>query len=360
MKPATPPTEPSPSAQLRKVVFADFRMQHSSSVALAVLLLLPLITPAFAEDGVKSFVIHDAQGRELIPGGYVAITEDGKGTIHYTPDDYRRMVRMGANFQVIRTTLGRLGGWPGKAGDPTYLKQLDDMVRMGREAGLQTVFKLVVYDLRPFGDAQWDAIYQNTDGTQDAVVAAWSKLWIRYKDDPSVFGYDLLNEPQRGLDPDEERCCREQLLPTLRRLADAMHAVSPAKWALYQPLYKEVGTGEGPFLPMREPLGRERGRVCAAPVLDGYGDDEQNARPLPARGLAFERPAHARRVGTGNRHRGGYRSEEAGTLHQGLSGDRKRSRPARRRCDQSLVLRHAHATEVEKADRSIHLGHLLG
>ena len=232
---------------------------------IAALLLLPLIIPAFAEDGVKSFAIHDAQGRELIPGGYVAITEDGKGTIHYTPDDYRRMVRMGANFQVIRTTLGRLGGWPGKKADPTYLKQLDEMVRMGREAGVKTVFKLVVYDLRPFGDAQWDAIYQNTDGAQDALVAAWSKLWIRHKDEPSVFGYDLLNEPQRGLDPDEERCCREQLLPTLRRLADTMHAISPAKWALYQPLYKEIGTGEGPFLPMREPFGRER--VVYAPHL---------------------------------------------------------------------------------------------
>ncbi len=232
---------------------------------MAALLLLPLIIPAFAEDGVKSFAIHDAQGREIVPGGYVAITEDGKGTIHYTPDDYRRMVRMGANFQVIRTTLGRLGGWPGKKADPTYLAQLDAMVRMGREAGLQTIFKLVVYDLRPFGDAQWDAIYHNTNGTQDAVVAAWSKLWIRYKDEPSVFGYDLLNEPQRGLDPDEERCCREQLLPTLRRLADAMHAISPAKWALYQPLYRETGAGAGPFLPMQESFGRER--VIFAPHL---------------------------------------------------------------------------------------------
>jgi hypothetical protein len=210
-------------------------------------------------------IIHDAQGREIIPGGYVAITEDGKGAIHYTPDDYRRMVRMGANFQVIRTALGRLGGWPGKKADPAYLAQLDDMVRMGREAGLQTIFKLVVYDLRPFGDAQWDAIYQNTDGTQDTLLAAWSKLWARYKDEPSVFGYDLLNEPQRGLDPDEERCCREGLLPTLRRLADAMHAISPAKWALYQPLYRETGAGDGPFLPMTEPFGRER--VVYAPHL---------------------------------------------------------------------------------------------
>ncbi|TWU32491.1 glycoside hydrolase family 5 protein [Novipirellula artificiosorum] len=167
-------------------------------------------------------------------------------------------------------------------GDPTYVTQLDDMVRMGREAGLQTVFKLVVYDLRPFGDAQWDAIYQNTDGTQDALVAAWSKLWIRYKDEPSVFGYDLLNEPQRGLDPDEERCCSEQRLPTLRRLADALHAISPSQWALYQPLYKVIGTGEGPFLPMPEPFGRER--VVYAPHLYSMDLAMMNktlARPRP-------------------------------------------------------------------------------
>ena len=234
-------------------------------IVFSALLLVPLAAPALAENVPTNIVLRDEQGREMVPGGYVTLTEDGKGTIHYTPDDYRRMVRMGANFQVIRTTLGRLGGWPGKEGDASYPAQLDAMVRMGREAGLKTVFKLVIYDIRPFGSAQWDAIYQNTNGTQDALAAAWSKLWNCYKDEPSVFGYDLLNEPQRGLDPDEERCCREQLLPTLRRLADAMHAVSPGKWALYQPLYRETGAGDGPFLPMREPFGRDR--VIYAPHL---------------------------------------------------------------------------------------------
>jgi len=240
------------------------RMKFTATLITA-LLLVPLAAPALAETVPTNIVLHDEQSREIVPGGYVAITEDGKGTIQYTPDDYRRMVRMGANFQVIRTTLGRLGGWPGKEGDATYLAQLVAMVRMGKAAGLKTVFKLVIYDVRPFGSAQWDAIYHNTNGTQDALVAAWSKLWNRYKDEPSVFGYDLLNEPQRGLDPDEERCCREGLLPTLRRLADAMHAVSPGKWAIYQPLYRETGAGDGPFLPMREPFGRER--VIYAPHL---------------------------------------------------------------------------------------------
>lgn len=235
---------------------------------IAIVTPLLLVIPAgttLAETAPPRLAILDEQGREIVPSGYVTITEDMKGTVRYIADDYRRMVRMGANFQVIRVTLGRLGGWPGKAADPDYLKQLDAMVRMAREAGLKTIFKLVVYDIRPFGHAQWDAIYHNSDGSQDALLTAWRKIWIRYKDDPSVFGYDLLNEPQRGLDPDEKRCCREDLLPTLRRLADAMHAVSPDKWALYQPLYREVGTGEGPFLPMTEPFGRDR--VIYAPHL---------------------------------------------------------------------------------------------
>lgn len=233
-------------------------------VITTLLLVIPSVT-SLAETGPSCLAILDEQGREIVPSGYVTITEDPKGTVRYDADDYRRMVRMGANFQVIRVTLGRLGGWPGKAADPTYLGQLDAMVRMARETGLRTIFKLVVYDIRPFGHPQWDAIYNNSNGSRDALLAAWQKVWGRYKDDPSVFGYDLLNEPQRGLDPDEERCCHEDLLPTLRRLADAMHAVSPDKWALYQPLYREVGTGEGPFQPMTEPFGR--GRVIYAPHL---------------------------------------------------------------------------------------------
>jgi hypothetical protein len=223
--------------------------------------LLPVLValmPMAAYAGPAAHFIPDEQGREIVPGGFVAITEDRKGVIRYTPDDYRRMVRMGANFQVIRVSLGRLGGWPGATADPSYLAQLDDMVRMGREAGLKTIFKLVVYGIKGFDTAQWDALWNNTRGSQDALLDAWRKIWIRYKDDPSVFGYDLLNEPKLGLDPDEQKCVRENLLPTLRRLTDAMHSISPGKWALYQPLFRDKGQGVGPFTPMREPLGRDR------------------------------------------------------------------------------------------------------
>ncbi len=219
-----------------------------------LLALAPLAAPA----GPAAHFIPDEHGRELVPGGFVAITEDSKGVIRYTADDYRRMVRMGANFQVIRLSLGRLGGWPGSTADPTYPAQIDEMVSMGREGGLKTVFKLVVYGIKNFDNTQWEALWKNTGGSQDALLAAWRKIWIRYRNEPSVFGYDLLNEPQRGLDPDERRCVRESLLPTLRRLTDAMHSVSPDKWALYQPLFRDTGQGVGPFTPMQETLGRNR------------------------------------------------------------------------------------------------------
>ncbi len=206
----------------------------------------------------------DERGRQLIVGGFVALEN-----VRYTSDDYRRMVRMGASFQVIRMPAGPIGGWPGVPPDPACLEHFDTLVRLGREAGLQTVFKLVVYGIRPFGHEQWDALWNNTNGTQDTLQAAWSRIWTRYKDEPSVFGYDLLNEPQRGLDTDYERCQRERLLPLLRRLTDALHAISPKKWALYQPLLRKPedqwNHGKNPAVAIEEPFGRER--VIYAPHL---------------------------------------------------------------------------------------------
>lgn len=114
---------------------------------LAALLLGTLTAWTHAEADPGNAVIRVAQGREIVPGGCFVLTEDRKGNIRCTPDDYQRMVRMGAGFQVIRTTLRRLGGWPGRPGDPEYL---DSMVRMGRDAGLDMISKLVIDDLRPF------------------------------------------------------------------------------------------------------------------------------------------------------------------------------------------------------------------
>lgn len=245
-------------------------LRFRSAFAVALLVIAACVSPGRADDraALKTRPICDESGREIILGGYVAITEDGKGTIRYSQEDYRRMVRMGANAQVIRVALGRLGGWPGRPADSRYLDQIDEMVRLAKKAGLKTIFKLVVYDVRPFAAEQWDAVYRNKDGTQDTVLKAWRTLWEKYKDEPSVFGYDLLNEPQRGLNMEEEQAAADYLLPTLRRFADALREVTPSQSAVFQPLMLSPENRKpdvDPFLPFGKPL--ERDRIVFAPHL---------------------------------------------------------------------------------------------
>ncbi len=209
-------------------------------------------------------IITDAGGRQIVPGGYVVLEK-----LPYKPDDYRRMVSMGANFQVIRMPVGTIGAWPGTEPDEKVLAHYDQLVRMGRDTGLRTVFKLAFYGTHPFGDKQWDMLWNDDGGTNDRIMRGWTLIWNRYKDEPSVFGYDLLNEPQRGLDKDYDKVQREKMIPLLRRLTDRMHEISPEKWALYQPLLRPGGDprnkGKGPTVAMEEPFGRDR--VIYAPHL---------------------------------------------------------------------------------------------
>lgn len=219
--------------------------------------------PASAEAAGRPRLLDD-KGRELVPGGFVVLEK-----IRYTQDDYRRMVSMGASFQVIRMPVGLIGGWPGTEADPKAMEHFDELVRLGKEAGLRTIFKLVFYGVPPFGDAQWDMIWNNKDGIQDRLIQGWSLIWERYKDDDSVFGYDILNEPAIGLDTDYERIQRDKLLPLLRRMSDRMWEISPAKWVLYQPLLRKPGDQttkhRDPVVAMDEPFGRER--IIYAPHL---------------------------------------------------------------------------------------------
>jgi len=241
-------------------------MRKSLTLILSLLVIVGVcagLQRARSEAAISQPIL-DEQGRHLIVGGYVTLEN-----IPFTADDYRRMVRMGANFQVIRMPMWMVGAWPGVEPDAKALAHFDELVRLGKAAGMKTVFKLVVYGGPPFGEKQWDMVWNNTDGAQEKILEGWTGIWNRYKDEPSVFGYDLLNEPARGRSKDYERIQTGQLLPLLRRLTDAMQKISPEKWALYQPLLRkpedQITKPRDPVVPMEEPFGRAR--VIYAPHL---------------------------------------------------------------------------------------------
>ena len=233
--------------------------------------------------------LADEQGRHFIPHGFVTITEDSLGEVRYTADDYRKMLLLGANFQVIRIVLGKLGGWPGYAVDPAYLHRLDEMVALGRQAGMKSAFKLTVYDVgQPPRTGSLRKIrrdlYLDRDHRQDLWIAAWRRIFERFRDDPSVFGYDLINEPCATrarrqiweLEPqfkDSQTFQREFFVPFYRKIIDQLHAISgQRKWALFQPYHVPPPVHmqtHFPCLPLTVPLERT-GILFAAHY---YGDD---------------------------------------------------------------------------------------
>ena len=244
---------------------------HTMSTTISVMLLVFLsasVLPSAESDGRVPFWFPDEQGRHFIPRGFVVVTEDAVGPVEYHREDYQRMVRCGANFQVIRLTLGQLGGWPGTQVHKDYLQQVDTLVGLGREAGLRTALKMTVYGTPGFGSGEgWTRLWLNENREQDYLIKAWRVIWERYRDDPSVFGYDLLNEPFRGtLAEDYQQVTETRLIPLYRKLIEELRKVSPEKWAIYQPLLLDIddrGPGKLPMVEITASL--DRSRVIFAP-----------------------------------------------------------------------------------------------
>ena len=214
----------------------------------------------------------DARHRHVIPHGFVTVTGDSAGEFHYSAADYRRMLALGANFQVIRLFAGQAGAWPGYRLHPAYLRQLDEMVALGKQVGIASAFKMTVYDIHgaggdpilpanTFGPQDWTDLWQNKGGRQDAMVEAWRRIFEHFKNEPAVVGYDVLNEASPGtMQVSHPEFLARYMLPYYRRVIDVLHQIDPQQWALYQPT---IGAQ-----PMNVSL--ERDRLVFAPHL--YAD----------------------------------------------------------------------------------------
>jgi len=247
-------------------------MRLATYVCCLVTMLLGL-SPSTATAEVRHPMFID--GAQVIPRGFVVVTEDSE-PVQYTADDYQRMVRMGANWQVVRLALGRLGGYPGAPVEEGYLDQVQALVAMGRQAGLRTSFKMTAYSVAKFS---WGDFWRDQHHEQDRLVAAWKLVWERFRDDPSVMGYDLLNEPLIGdMDLEPRVVEREHLVPLLHRLVAESQAINPAKLCFYQPiLLKELAEMQGviPFLEMTTPM--EGANLVFAPHI--YEFQATNVQP---------------------------------------------------------------------------------
>ncbi|AKJ63359.1 cellulase family glycosylhydrolase [Kiritimatiella glycovorans] len=236
----------------------------------------------------------DEHNRHFIMNGVVMNTEDSRGDLHFPREAYERMRPMGLNVQVVRLLCPRLGGWPGTEWDPEYLEKVDRLVRLGREAGMKTIFKMTLYDLTDVAygkltEEHWAQLFLDRDDTQEAYLGAWMRVFERYADNCAVYGYDLLNEPLAAgggsrrkvweVAPElggPERFEREYFMPLYRRVIDRLREISPDKWAFFQPMHVTIPEHiESGFPCHRVTISPRRDQTAYAPHY--YGTEPEKA-----------------------------------------------------------------------------------
>ena len=210
-------------------------------------------------------VIWDSSDRIILLRGFVTLTHNTGGSpVNYTSDDYQQMRLLGANYQSIRIFSVSIGGWPDASVSPLYLQRLDRMVAMGKQEGIYSEFKLTMSGIQGF---DWTDLWLNENGEQEAIIKGWRVLWERYKDEPSIFGYDLLNEPDKGnIDVSDEQFVVEFLIPFYQKMIDELRKIDQTRPALIQPALGEfdLNTGNISYLPFNN-NSIDRANVVYAP-----------------------------------------------------------------------------------------------
>ena len=82
----------------------------------------------------------------------------------------------------------------------------------------------------------WQSFWEDREGIQERFVAAWARLASEFVDDPTVAGYDILNEPNWG--EALNRCIRTHLPAMHRRALEAIRDTEgdgPNKIIFFEP-----------------------------------------------------------------------------------------------------------------------------
>ncbi|MBB1455717.1 cellulase family glycosylhydrolase [Pseudoalteromonas sp. SG43-5] len=183
--------------------------------------------------------LRDNDGRHMIPRGYVINTNDHAGAVDFNPEDYLRMVRMGANVQVIRLEMGKLSELGDNTFKPEYLARVKRATKLGREAGIKTVFKMTVYGAKGFS---WEDLYLNKNNEQKTYINAWKHVWEAFKNNDYVIGYDLVNEPRKkDMDISYDNLTNQYLIPLYEKIIDAAIPYSDNKQFLIQTIFMNKG-----------------------------------------------------------------------------------------------------------------------
>jgi hypothetical protein len=135
------------------------------------------------------------------------------------PEDFRRLKKMGLN--VVRLPFHY------RYVRPNELTLLDEAVKWAKENGLYVILDMHAAPGAQapayFADSNGNAYLWEDKGLQEEFIVLWEILAKRYKDEPTVAGYEILNEPET----DNGDLVRELYQKTIERIRqiDSRHII---------------------------------------------------------------------------------------------------------------------------------------
>ncbi|MGF7120240.1 glycoside hydrolase family 5 protein [Rhodococcus sp. BE178] len=246
---------------------------------------------------VSGEVIADSAGREVLLRGvnvnqlvdFYAPRPEVPSTLPLTDEDFAGIADHGFNVVRLALSWSALEPEPGRY-DEAYLDRIELAVAQAKAHGLYTVLDMhqdgwsnapspddvdcrpgtspmwgydgapewatitdgaprcqfTGRDISPAGGRAFTNFYYDTDDVQEHLVQAWAMLAGKFKDEPAVAGYDLLNEPNFG----ESAPLTSSLLlgRFYDRTIDAIRAAGAEQIVYFEPsiLWSGLGFDSGP------------------------------------------------------------------------------------------------------------------
>lgn len=157
-----------------------------------------------------------------------------------TEETFHRFAEWGVNVvrvNIIQDNRIKPTDWEARVDVPSAMQpyrvgiaRLDRMAELALEYGI--VLILCADNLA--GRNQRDVVEGNTEGRSntrfaDHLVGFWEFMARRYRDNPAIIGYDLLNEPHTKL---ETSVWQKKLVP---RLIRAIREIDSETWIVFEP-----------------------------------------------------------------------------------------------------------------------------
>lgn len=149
----------------------------------------------------------DGQGKVARVQG-VAFSGDGPGG-ELSEQDYQRVAEMG--FGSVRLDFDALAA----SDDPRLVGWLDQQLGWAKQHDLAVVLAMTRASASTPGNCVPDPVWEQGE-ERERWLAAWQALALRYSDEATVAGYDLLHEPAPSADLEQWRAMANRLARAIR------------------------------------------------------------------------------------------------------------------------------------------------